>query len=325
MSIPFLLNGADVIEIAKLKNKMWQCVVKKGEYQANDWALYFEIDSLIPIEQEIRAETPFEFLRPRAKEYDGKLQYRLKTMKLRGALSQGLLMPISMIGLDAESVSDQRDYAEIVGVTKYDPPESTFNGNRLTSGPAGGAFPSFIHKTDQERIQNIVAQYRIAANSDEPFEITYKLDGSSTTVYVNDNHFGVCSRNLELRIPDDWNDANSHFIQAAIKAGWLFKLILIKCTTGRNLAFQGELCGPGIQGNFEGLEEHGLYLYDIFDIDAQRYLLPMDRVELAIQYDIKHVPIYNSSGVLPIDINACLDLADGESGLNGKYRERISL
>lgn len=266
----------------------------------------------------------FAFLIGRGEyEVEGRKYSRLRTMKLRGELSQGLVLSLDDFKNDIAEIVGNVTLAEALGVIKYDPPESNHHSNKLKSGQSGGAFPSFIHKTDQERIQNIVRQYSEAALNDEPFEITYKLDGSSTTVYVNENTFGVCSRNINLKIPDNWNEADSHFIQAAVKAGWLFKLILIKLATGRNLAFQGELCGPGIQNNFESLDQHELFLYDIFDIDTQRYLLPMDRIELAIKYDIDHVPFFESLAVLPLDINECLLLADGESGLNGKYREGL--
>ena len=333
--LSFQSNGADAIEIAKLKNKLWQCVVRKDEYKVNDWALYFEIDSLIPIEEEIRSETPFEFLRPRAKEYDGKLQYRLKTMKLRGALSQGLLMPISIIGLDADSVSDQKDYAENVGVTKYDPPEYS-GGNIRSSGSGGRLFPSFIPKTDQERIQNIVKQYNaVLEHYDavehriedmETFEVTYKLDGSSITVYANNNHLGICSRNFELKLPLDWSewpDIDNHFIQAALKEGLLFHVAYIHSTTGRNLAFQGELCGPGIQNNFEGLKEHKIFIYDIYDINSGTYMLPKERRNLLDNYNIAQVPMFTDKGLLHPSIDKTLEMADGPSGLSGKYREGL--
>jgi RNA ligase (TIGR02306 family) len=89
------------------------------------------------------------------------------------------------------SIGDE--VTELLGVTKYEPPMPA-----VLAGDAKGLFPSFIQKTDQERIQNLYDDYK-SMYADEEFEVTVKLDGSSATYYFKDGEFGVCSRNLELK------------------------------------------------------------------------------------------------------------------------------
>ncbi len=322
--------NADRLEIAIVG--LWNVVVGKGQFQKDSSAIFCEIDCMLPLEDERLA-----FLKGR-NEYtvDEKIYSRLKTMRLRGHLSQGLLLPTQQFEEEIHSFWGAEDtgatLADALGIVKYDPPEyNERDPNRFKTG-RGTPFPSFIPKTDQERIQNLVEEYNSIVKkfeSNDPadyeyFEVTYKLDGSSITCFANENKLGVCSRNNYLAIPDDWHEAESHFIEAAIEQGVLFKLALYHSMTGRNIALQGELCGPGIQSNFEGLDKHEIFIYDVYDIDARRYLLPEERRELVIwELGLQHVPIFSSNVWLECPIEKILESADGASGLNGKFREGL--
>ena len=78
------IEGADKIELVKLLG--WQCVSKKGEFKINDLCVYFELDSIIP-------RKPWsEFLFKTTSD-----SYRLRSVKLKGALSQGLALPITIL------------------------------------------------------------------------------------------------------------------------------------------------------------------------------------------------------------------------------------
>lgn len=196
------IEGADRVEIAHVGG--WQCVVKKGEFAPGDLALYGEIDSVFPEHPE------FEFLRSR--------KFRIKTMKLSPQLgseiSQGILFPVSILSnwgelrggtcetpadvfYDSEgnayTVEPGVDFADVVGVKLYEAPASG-----KTSGNTKGSFPSFVSKTDRERVQNMTAAYLEMVETGVVFEVTEKLDGSSMTVFVRDGVYGVCSRNLEM-------------------------------------------------------------------------------------------------------------------------------
>lgn len=257
------INGADQIELAHVDG--WQCIVKKGEFKVGDQAFYFEIDSFLPIKQE------YEFLRKSSyKSIEGLGEgFRIKTMKMKGVLSQGLLLPFNESAVEVDG-----DYAEWLGVVKYEPPIPV-----QLRGQVKGYFPTFLRKTDQERIQNITSDKDMTGL----FEVSLKLDGSSMTVYHKDGVCGVCSRNLELKL----EDTNNTFVATALKLDLINKLKELKL----NIAVQGELMGPGIQGNREGFKEHRFFVFDIWDIDSQRFLTPAERYYLVDTLTLEHVPV----------------------------------
>lgn len=264
-------SNADLLEIAIVDG--WRSVVTKGKHIEGELIVYFEIDSVLPVREE------FEFLRKccyiKRDWIEGGEGFRLKTARFRKELSQGLVVPISkeleiefshtFLNFEgARSLQVGDDVTSILGVTKWDPPISA-----CLSGLARGNFPSFIKRTDQERIQNCWTKFKELYAGLE-FEVTTKLDGSSCSIYHYDGNVGVCSRNLDLKL--EGNDGNS-YIQVANKYNLLEGLKLI----GDNIAIQGEVCGPGIQGNKEQLNEVDLFVFDIYLIDDQRHATPSER------------------------------------------------
>jgi len=244
--------GADLIEVATVKG--WKLVVKKGEFKEGEMAIYCEIDSFLPIKEE------FEFLRKSSYKKVGEQEgFRLKTIKLRGQISQGLLLPIA--SLKDKIYPDQYkslqvgdEVTEAMGIWKYEPPIPA-----ELSGIAKGSFPNFIQKTDEERIQNLTDVFTNFRKS--LFYVTEKLDGSSATYYINNEVFGVCSRNLELLE----NEGNSFW-----KVGRRLNLEEKLKATGRNICLQGELVGEGVQGNPYKLKGQHVYFFNAFDIDQQQ-------------------------------------------------------
>lgn len=248
------IEGADNIELAIVDG--WQCVVKKGEFKPYDACIYFEIDSFLPIREE------FEFLRKSSYAKMGdKEGFRLKTIKLREQISQGLVIHFSAFNLVVESLYIGMDLTEALGVIKYDPPIPA-----CLSGIMKGNFPSFIRKTDQERVQNIWNEIK---DCDELFEVTVKLDGTSCTYYLKDGVFGVCSQNLEL--VEDYNNT----LWRLAKENEIERIL--RSRRGKNLALQGEVIGEGINGNHEKIKGQQFYLFDIWDIDKQKYFTPEER------------------------------------------------
>jgi RNA ligase (TIGR02306 family) len=285
------IDGADAIEVATVKG--WKVVVKKGEFNVGDKCVYCEIDSFLPIKEQ------FEFLRKSSYRKIGDLEgFRLRTVKLRGQVSQGLLLP----SLDYEDLVYEvgEDVSELLGIIKYDPPLPA-----ELSGVAKGNFPTFIFKTDEERIQNLSGEYDSWKNQE--FFITEKLDGSSATYYLNDGVFGVCSRNLELLESESnsfWSVARTLNLEAKLKS------------LGFNVCLQGELIGEGIQGNSYKLKGQDVRFFNAFDIDRQQYLAMEDFMLLIERLELKTVPILNESFYLPHTIEDFLLVADGFSALN---------
>lgn len=342
------IEGADRIELALVGG--WQVVVQKGLYEAAlTKAVYFEVDSLLDTERPYFADAA-NWSSKLLHNVDGRTHARVKTMKLRKQLSQGYLIPLSETGIGYGQVGD--DLTKALGVIKYEKAEesnmnNTGGSNGVRSGTSALGFPKFIPKTDQTRVQNITNLYLKAVADGEEFEESFKLDGSSLTAFVKDGVSGVASRNVGFRMEDEkrsflstlsrwfdqyWNrgmavhrckwervikkDDNA-FTQMATEAG----LIEAIRRDGRNLAIQGEMCGPSIQKNFEGLDKNTFFCYDVFLIDEQRYMLPAERIKFCTDQGVNHVPVNYTGPLKSLTVAEVLSRADGPSGLNGKFRE----
>ncbi len=295
-------SNADRLEIAHIGG--WKVVVGKGEFKAGQSVVYFEVDSLIPVTEE------FEFLRKYCYTKKTWLEtlipngegFRIKTLKLRGELSQGLVIPISdslRIALYEMDVTDTSDLTNYFGVVKYEVPVN------VIAGPEGkkSNFPEFIVKTKQERIQNVSEQELVEAfQNREFFEKTRKYDGESVTIYACldkgeksifrqiTEYFknlvgvdspptykvGVCSHNIEI----DIRVKDNRFVKIAQDTNGFQALKDLCVDFNMQLALQGELCGPGIRGNRHGFDELTLVIFDIYDITAQAYILPSERRSL---------------------------------------------
>lgn len=288
------IKGADRIEVATIKN--WKVVVGKNDFKIGDEVVYFEIDSFLPIKEE------FEFLRKSCyvKMEDGSEGFRLRSIRLRKQISQGLIMPTSILPPKDFKVGD--DVASELGVIKYDPPLP-----KELEGEASGYYPSFIQKTDEERIQNLTDEY------DEykkfRFIASEKMDGTSSTFFLNDNEFGLCSRNLLLIF-----NPNNIFGRIAIKYNIEEKLRKLN----RNLAIQGEIIGETIQGNKYKIKGQKLLVYNIFDIDKYEYLPKSEMLQLCDELELETVPTIFSNFVLPDTIEELLKLAYGISKIYDK-------
>lgn len=276
------IAGADFIELAQVDG--WQCIVKKGDFEEGGYGVFFEIDSALDARDE-----RYDFLRKSNTKklmVDGveKEVIRIRSMKMKGVLSQGLLLPLATFQEELDSFSDMMpwdlysfnvDLTKVLGVHKYEKPLPAGN---TRSGKPSGNFPSFIRKTDQERVQNIFNKL----DAGESYAATLKMHGSSATlayvtedVYKNPSfevddaggHFYVCSRNWALKEEEDciwW--------KGAVNSNLLWKIKDHHIVTGENLAIQGELCGPGINGTHEKFDDYRIMVFSIWDIDNQEYL-----------------------------------------------------
>ena len=292
------INGADAILCAKVLG--WECVVKKNEFQPNDKCVYFEIDSVLPI------ASWNDHLR---KEADKKL--RVKTIRLRGQLSQGLALPLSILPQGEYEVG--QDVTSLVGVEKYEPVVPAH-----LSGMVKGNFPSFLHKTDEVRLQSEPNVLVEASNKGLVLIGTLKMDGTSFTAYRRDDEFGVCSRNLNLKETED----NAHW-----KMARKLKLEEILRGEDRNLCIQGEMVGPGIQANRLGLKEIELYLFNLYDIDSGKYLNREDLIGFGKKHNIKIVDTVHSlqlgNDFVPNSVDYFLSIANELNYNNGTPAEGI--
>jgi len=292
------IEGADRIEAYRVDG--WWVVSQKDVAKVGDLVLYCEIDSFLPVREE------FEFLRKGCFKSTKNLGdgFRLRTIKLKGAISQGLILPLTdfseiqkmadlyvTVGVEGTySLNEGDDLTDLLGIQKYEKPIPS-----NLQGIMRGNFPSFIPKTDQERYQNI-RKWELEVYKDVPFEITIKMDGTSMTVYYKDGYFGVCSRNMDLQ-----NDAENNFKAEGGSENIYWKVARrhdianAALSVGFNFAIQGELCGPGIQGNPHNLKDHEFFVFDIWNINEQRYLTPFERTIFLSRESFRHI------GIVPLN------------------------
>ena len=287
--------GADLIEAYRVNG--WWVADKKGAYEVGDLVVYCEVDSWIPHTLAPFLTKPGHYPR----EYLGVEGERLRTVKLKGQLSQGLLLP-----LVEDNSEEGKDFSEILGITKWE------DTRYMANMDARGNFPDFIPKTDQERVQNL--DRTLEKYFGQSFEVTVKRDGSSLTAFVNGEESGVCSRNVNLKETED-----SAFWAAANSLSLIPKIL----STGRNLALQGELMSQKIQGNYEKVQCIEWNCFDIYDIDTQEYLLPKERRELCKQLRIPHIKVVEEDFVLCHNVDQLLEMAEGPGVNPGVKREGL--
>lgn len=296
------IEGADKIEVATIDG--WKVVVAKDvNHKVGDWVVYCEIDSFLPIKEE------FEFLRKSSYKKMGDQEgFRLKTIKLRGQVSQGLILPMSVFGDFGWTAYEGLDVTERLGIVKYEPPIPA-----ELAGKVKGLFPSFLRKTDEERVQNLTSEYEELKK--QKFYVTEKLDGSSATFYYKDGEFGVCSRNLELLESEGntfWKVARELDLENKMR------------NFGVNISIQGELIGESVQGNPYKIKGQTVRFFNLFDIDLQEYhSLSMMKVTLK-GMGLEIVPVIDEWFTLPETIEEILKYADDKSKLNPDFdREGI--
>ena len=338
------IEGADRIESASILG--WKCVVKKGEFNVGEHVCYFEIDSIIP--EEILKKANLWDNEKNKGMLGRKSGQVLTTRKFRGSISQGLVLPFQVLVSPNIKITEGMDLTEILKIEKYEkyvePDNIPGQVNKKRSWqyklaqkfkPAvfflskyiswfekfigtGGPFPHYIPRTDQTRIQNLTKEWHVL--SEFEYEVTEKMEGTSATYFFHNGDYGVCSRNLRLS-----NSIENHFGIIQKKHDIFKKLKKYK----KNIAIQGEIIGPSIQGNYYSLSEHQLRIFDIYLIDEQRYALPFER--LGILNDLgfteeQHSPILSYVDYLPKGktVEDILNMADKKSVINNKVdREGI--
>jgi RNA ligase (TIGR02306 family) len=307
------IPNADAIERARILG--WWVVVKKGDFRVGDRVVYCEIDSLLPERPE------FEFLRPSCfkpgyLDADAVVQpggFRIKTVKLRGQVSQGICFPLSILPPEVPR-TDGIEVTDLLGIRKYEPPVPAG-----LSGRVKGGFPGFLPKTDEIRVQ--VLEGVLERHRGKQFAMTEKLDGTSFTAFLHEGKFGICSRNLWL----DETDESSGLVRLAIRLKLDEKLRSVAEKRGFQPAVQGEVIGPGIQKNKYDLKAVELRIFNVLDIDTQRLVDRATMHEILQEVDLASVPEVGTF-VLNHSIDELVEMSAGVSVLNAKaQREGLVL
>ena len=297
------IANSDNLEVATVLG--WHVVVKKGEFIAGDKCVYCEVDSVLPDKPE------FEFMRAR--------KFRVKTIKLRGQVSQGIAFPLSVLH-EQVFPEDGLDVTELMGVKQFE-----IVVPACLRGKVKGGFPGFLRKTDEMRIQSVPGF--LDRHRDKTFYATEKLDGTSMTIYFSgdakhhDGPFGVCSRNLEL-VKDD----NVAYWKAVAENNLYEKILKVCDILQGPVAIQGELVGPGIQGNKYGLDKLRFFVFNIYDIGSGQYINGAIAHQMCKDVGLDFVPVVLDIFAFPLSVDMCVEFAKGTSALNPKVmREGIVL
>lgn len=316
---------ADRLELATVEG--WKVIVKKDEFKVGDKCVFFEIDSFLPLRDE------WNFLK-NVTMFNKQQGIRIKTMKMRGALSQGLILPLSLLNI-SEDTEVGTNLTDILGVVKYEVLDS---GDFKSINNKEEKYPSFLPKTEQPMIQNLTEWFDWY--SEEVFEETLKLDGSSmsvagilepiqlTRLEKIKNFFGanipttkyvslVCTNKtlLERPLTNDVTQMNNYW-----RAFYKFGLDRIPA----GFCVQGELLAPNIQRNHEKVKSVEFYIFDVFDITRQEYLSPTMRKTFLDLYleGVYYVPVVASRiRALDLGLDGLLERAKGESMNKGVVSE----
>ena len=281
----------------------WQVIVKKDEFKIGDLGIYYSIGSILD-----KDNTEFDFLKGKP----------LKTTKMRGVLSQGLMTPLDVLkyyNIDPSSVKEGDDVTNIVKVIKWIPEEElSVYAEDATKLP----FPSFVPKTDEQRVQDIPERLKSLEGKD--IVITIKRDGTSTTYIVTGDTFKICGRNKILLQSDA---STSHYFEIAERYNLEEKMIALK----RSLAIQGEITGSKINGNRHKVTENDYFVFNIYDIDAAHYLDWDEIVEITDKLGLKHVELIYQGPAKPeyMNVSDLLALADKQRYEHGTIAEGIVL
>ena len=295
------IEGADKIVCATVGGWKLVTAIDNG-FKIGDLVVYCEIDSWIPTKVAPFLTKPGHF----PKTYNGVEGEKLRTIKLRGQISQGLIMPIEkcieVCGCWS-SLEEGTDVTEWLGIQKWEAPLSA-----QLAGQARGNFPSQIAKTDQERIQNLTREFNNGKLQVETYEVQEKCEGSSCTVYLLDD-FGVCSRNLDLKETEGnsfWDIARAIGAEEKLRA------------FGQPIAIQGELIGPGIQDNIYKLTKHEFRLFDVqLPNEGGRYMDPEERRAFAAEMGFMEAPLIDAEWSFgDMTIEDVIKMADGKSLIN---------
>lgn len=318
------IEGKDRIVLAEVDG--WNVIVNKADYNVGDKCVYCEIDSVLP-------ETPtFEFLRSK--------NFRIKTMKMSGVISQGICFPLSILPQGDYKVD--QDVTDIIGVKQF---EQTMDNDRevkeieskkypkflmkyswfrklVLPKKQNKGFPTFISKTDETRIQNAPFYLEM----DEKWTVTEKVDGQSGTFalvrhksklpFIKDKfEYIVCSRNLRLWAKDNssyWTVSDKYHIESVLR-----ELI------GNNnfVAIQGECVATNVQGNKYNVKETDVYVFNLIYPNGR--VGSVEAKETVTKLGMKFVPIIEECSNIPRTVNEVLDYAHGESKLYPTLREGL--
>ena len=278
--------NADRLDCIKISG--FQLVTQKGKYQVGDEVIHLPIQTVL-------SEELNEKLFPADSKIKLQSDRRIRTIKLRKAISQGMLLDPKEF--DLEYVRSQ--------CTKWQPPESSLPAN-MRSGQPKKIKPEVKTFVKYSDIENGKYYDRCLKNGDE-IVITTKLHGTSarygwhkyeantwwqkTLAFLHlAPEWVYCygSRNVQLQ----WKLSKRNYYEGDVYGKILEQENLKKIPKG--FSVYGEIVGHGIQKgwNYACLpDQHNFYCYDVRDNVNGKWLDHADMVAFCEKYEITTVPI----------------------------------
>lgn len=284
-----LIENSDHLEVLTVLG--WKVVARRGDFQVGELCIYFEIDSILP------PLPAFDFLK--------KNDYRLKTERMRGQLSQGLCWKTDILPPFVQ-IEEGLDVTDILKIEKYEELLS-----KEMEGKSRGFHPKIVSKTGEMRIQSYPEL--IKEFEGIPVAYTQKVEGYSSSFINDSGDIHVCSHTHSLV-----ENKDNVYWKMAIK----YNLVETLRNIG-NFSVQGEIAGPGIIGNPMGLTEVELFVFKVYDNDKQQYLGVNEMVEFCQTHGLQTVPILATNQYVVDDMDSMIELAKGQYSPSGHAQEGI--
>ncbi len=240
-------SNADKLEIAKMKGLGFQFIVPKGQYSVNQKVLYFPIDAVLPPDIQARLGLVGKL--------SGSQKDRIKTVKLRGEISQGVVGKLdSFIGLVDETMTPEK-ITEVLGVTKYEPPAIPCKNANLYALPFGLTIYDIEGAERNSEIVQLLMEQKVI--------VTEKMEGSNFSISYDGNSLYVNQRRHTI-IPKEGEEDHTWW-KVAKSQGLVDLVKTLQSEFGENsvVTLYGEMVGPAIQGNIYKFPDHRVYLFDM--------------------------------------------------------------
>lgn len=303
--------NADRLDIAQVKG--WNCIVGKNQYKIGDWVVFFPPDSIIP--NNIIEKYELEFLKK-----DG----RVGTLKLRGFISQGLVLPVT--GLCSEWIDLGDNVADILGIKKYEVQERIVSkSGKITSKKVQN--PYFSKYTEIENVKNFDREFQ----EGDIVVITEKIHGSNIRFgwlpieinFKNGNVLGILrslwkkyilgekcefvygSHNVQLQFVNDKNFYGKNIYAEVLKG-------VDKYLLPAGYIFYGEVYGKGVQDLEYGKSGLDLALFDIKNIQTGEYIDILKMFSMCTELGLMTVPILYQG---QFDYNVLKKCTEGQSSI----------
>lgn len=303
--------NADRLSLCELEGLAFQFVTGLNEFNVGDEVLYFPVDSLLPL--------PLQEKMGLVGRLSGKEKNRIKTVRLRGEISQGIVGPLSLLN-DKQDLTSPEDITEYLDVKKYEPPITPSKHGNLVGLPMG---LSVYDIEGADRFVNVAERMM-------PMKvcITEKVEGSNFAVAysVNNNKIYVLQRHhaiepIDGHVHDYWKIAEEQRIIELVH--------LLSQNNTMNVVVYGEFVGPGYQGNYYNLKNHKVFLFDIKIndkwLDVDNFLNKIGNFYKDYNICVPCVPFISYNVILSewLDGKTIQQISNGQSLLCDKPREGI--